>query len=181
MELNADAGPPTFWPRRAKPMEAPKQPLTSKILVVEDSPSARRLLHAIFLELGVDRANLRLVETEAAAREMFAQWKPDVVFIDLVLGPTPEKPTGYTLGREAETGTPSEGASLARQFLKANPSIKIVICSATDPAESPVGDLVRSGTFQGVLKPIWASKIQEALARASVTGPPPNRGPLAVG
>jgi CheY-like chemotaxis protein len=181
MVMSTELAPPGFRAHRFRKIGAPLAPAsTSKILVVEDSASARRLLQAIFVELGVDRTNLQLVATEEAAREAFARWKPDVVFIDLYLHPPGETPTGRTLRWSASHEAPPMGADLAKEFYESNPSVKIVICSASDPAESLVGDFVRSGRFQGVLKPIWASKIQDALARADAQGPSPALGGLSM-
>jgi CheY-like chemotaxis protein len=181
MAVSTDPGPPVFRAHRFRKIGSPAPASMSKILVVEDSPSARRLLQAIFAELGIDRANLQMVETEEAARETFARWKPDVVFIDLYLHPPGERLTGRTLRWSTLYDAPPMGADLAKEFFEANPAVKIVICSASDPAESQVGDLVRSGRFQGVLKPIWASKIQEALTRAGSPGPSPDLGGLTMG
>ena len=140
----------------------------SKIMVVEDSPSARKLLQALFLRLGIELPNLRLVATEEEALQMFTQWHPDIVFLDLELRPPP----GGTLAGGNDGARPApKGADLAFQFLKRNPQVKIVVCSARDPADSPVGDLVRSGAIQGLVKPVLAAKVQEALARAAPRTP----------
>jgi CheY-like chemotaxis protein len=147
---------------------------TSKILVVEDSPSARKLLQDLLTRLGVGLPDLRIAPTVPEALQIFAQWRPDIVFIDLQLQHPLDSPTPNQGG--ASASYPKNGGELAMQLLQRTPSIKIVICSASDPSGSEVADLVAKGKMQSIVKPILAAKVRTVLEKFGVaTGNAPQR------
>jgi CheY-like chemotaxis protein len=125
--------------------------------VVDDSPSARKLLQQLLLRIGYELPNIRLATSPREALVLFTQWKPDVVFLDLELRAAAEE-IGGTGAKE-----PGTGAELAFHFLARNPAVKVIICSATDADTTQVRDLVREGKVLAMVKPLMASKIQDAL------------------
>ena len=142
-----------------------------RILVVEDSPSARKLLQELLLRLGVGLPDLRMAATVPEALQLYAQWRPDIVFLDLQLRPPPDaRPTNGSGSRPADY--PHNGADLALQLLQRNPALKIVVCSASDPADTAVGDLVKKGKVEAIVKPILAARVKEVLGRVTAPTPP---------
>jgi CheY-like chemotaxis protein len=135
-----------------------------KILVVEDSPSARRLLQDILLRLGADLEHLRLAGTSAEAAELFAGWKPDLVFLDLQLGSAAAAAKGSTTaGSSPEVA--QGGLELAVLFRREDPEVRIIICTASDADDPRVARLVERGEVDFILKPILAARVEEVLDR----------------
>jgi CheY-like chemotaxis protein len=151
------APPPDGFPPGARGSDGEK-----KILVVEDSGSARKILQELLLGLGVTLPNMRMAATAAEALQLFTQWRPDIVFVDLQLTPGWEvsRPTG-----PSPSAAPRAlgGADLALQMLRRDPAVKIVICSATDPARTELGALVGKDRVFSLLKPLLAEKVLEVL------------------
>jgi CheY-like chemotaxis protein len=147
---------PGIMPSRGKPESE------WKILVVEDSPSARKLMQELLLRLGVTLPNLRLAASAAESVQYVAQWRPDLVILDVELRP----PADGTPVPAAPPGVSAmNGAELALHFLSRNPSLKVVICSASDPSDPRLRELVQKGTVEFIVKPVLAAKVQEVLAR----------------
>jgi CheY-like chemotaxis protein len=145
-----------------------------KILVVEDSASARKLLQGLLLRLGIRLEDLRMAPTIPEALQLFAQWRPDIVFLDLELRPTAALDAAPITGGSAQH--PKNGAELAAQLVQRNPSLKIIVCSASQPEETEIGDLLRKRKMQSIVKPILAAKVQEALeALGALPGPSATR------
>ena len=141
-----------------------------KILVIEDSPSARRLLQDILLRLGAELPNLRVAGTVLDGLTLFTQWRPDVAFIDLELRP------GATNGLPTDTPAPSprdpkDGAELAELFLARNTGVRVIVCSASDPSDPRVARLVSDGKVEFIMKPLLAGRVEELLARGKTGAP----------
>ena len=136
----------------------------TKILVVEDSPSARKLMQELLLRLGVTLPDLRLSSTVVEALQLFAQWKPDIVFVDLQLRPPPDLTAAQIAAQPSVPNAPKNGAELAVQLLAREPSLKVVVCSASETDGTAVADLVRQGKVKAIVKPVLAAKVQEVLA-----------------
>ncbi len=135
--------------------------------MIEDSPSARKLLQDLLIRLGVSLPDLRMASSFPAALQVYTQWRPDVVFVDLQLRP----PDGA--GAPAATANPAnrypkDGGELAIQLLQRTPSLKLVVCSAADPSESEVADLIAKGRVQSIVKPIVAYKVKAVLESLGV-------------
>jgi CheY-like chemotaxis protein len=151
-----------------------RAPIGRRILVVEDSPSARRLMQALLLRLGATLPDLRLTSTATEAMQVFAQWRPEVVFLDMELRTPPDR-NGSAAGPASSTSLPTNGAELAMKFLERDPNVKIVMCSASEPTRTPVAELVRSGRMQAIVKPVLAAKVQQAFDRMALTPEGPAR------
>ncbi|MGA8302243.1 MAG: response regulator [Thermoplasmata archaeon] len=147
-----------------------------KILVVEDSPSARRLLQDILLRLGSDLENLRLASSPVEARELFTRWRPNLVFLDLQLGSAgPDAAPGGSGAASASPESAQDGVELAVLFRKQDPEVRIIICTASDPDNARVSRMVRGGEVDFIVKPILAARIEDILSRRPVE--PSRRGP----
>jgi CheY-like chemotaxis protein len=146
-----------------------------RILVIEDSPSARRLLQDILLRLGAELPNLRVASTVIEGLTLFTQWRPDVVFLDVMLRAPPSNGLPSDLPA-ARPGDPKDGAELAQLFLTRNPSVRVILCSATDPTDPKVAALVAGGKAEFIMKPILAARVEDMLARV-VPGPVSPRRP----
>jgi CheY-like chemotaxis protein len=143
-----------------------------RILVVEDSPSARRLLQDVLLRLGAQLPNLRAAGTVVEAQTLFAQWRPDVVFVDVELrgGAGPSSAVDATSAADPD---PKNGADLALMFLARNPGVRIIVCSASDPSDPRVAGLVKQRKVEFILKPLLAARVEEVLARDPTNGARP--------
>ncbi|MCI4361510.1 MAG: response regulator [Thermoplasmata archaeon] len=168
---------PGWAPRGATTTAVPKDPAFERvrILVVEDSPSARKLLQEVLLRLGASLPNLRLSATVPEALQLFTQWRPDVVFVDLELRPPPDGPAATSPPATTASSLPKNGAELAVQFLAREPSLKVIVCSASDPGGTVIGPAVRSGKVRSIVKPVLAAKVSEALSAVLAPPPPPER------
>jgi CheY-like chemotaxis protein len=144
-----------------------------RILVVEDSPSARRLMQEILLRLGAELSNLRVAGTVVEALTLFAQWRPDVAFVDVELrsAPVSPLPTGTP---PASAHDPQDGAELALVFLRRNPAIKVVVCSATDPSDPRVAQLVKDRKVDFIVKPVVAARVEAVLVKLPAEKPATN-------
>jgi CheY-like chemotaxis protein len=146
-----------------------------RILVIEDSPSARRLIQEILLRLGAELPNLRVAGTVLEGLTLFTQWRPDVVFLDLELKPV--APTGLPSNGPAPSPTdPKDGAELAQLFLKRNSAVRVILCSASDPSDPRVAALVDSAQAEFIMKPLLAARVEDVLARGKGGGPIRPRG-----
>jgi CheY-like chemotaxis protein len=144
--------------------DAPSQ----KILAVENSASAQRLMQAVLLKLGVALPDLRLASSSSEAMQLFTSWRPDVVFIDLDLGSAYPRP--------AETGTNGkdvDGDELARQLLSRNPRLNVVVVTAYDRDHPRVKAILADGARDVIMKPLRAQRIQEALTLCATPRVPP--------
>lgn len=152
--------------------------LGKRILVVEDSPSARRLLQGLLLRLGVTLPDLRLAATVPEALQLFTSWQPEIAIIDIELRPSPGPKPPLGVGPD---GAPREyaknGAELALQLIQRDPELKVIVCSASEPDGTVLGPLVKKGRVLSMMKPLLASKVAAALADATKpsTRPPTAR------
>jgi CheY-like chemotaxis protein len=136
-----------------------------RILVVEDSPSARRLLQDVLIRLGAELPNLRVAGTVVEALTLFTQWRPEVVFLDIELraGSAPALPTE---SRPPSPQDPKDGAELALLFLSRDPSVRVILCSATDPSDPRVAKLVADQKAEFIMKPLLAARVEEVLSHS---------------
>lgn len=141
-----------------------------RILVVEDSPSARRLIQDVLLRLGAELPNLRVAGTVVEALTLFTQWRPNVVFLDVELRSAPAAGLGPAGPRPAPQD-PKNGAELAMLFLGRNPGVRVILCSATDPSDPRVADLVTQGKVEFIVKPLLAARVEEVLGRSPTNSP----------
>jgi CheY-like chemotaxis protein len=153
--------------RMTRPVPGPAARV-GRILVVEDSPSARRLLQDVLRRLGAEVMDLRVAGTVVEALTTFTQWKPNVVFIDLELHPAEGSVEGPSDGAAPPV---HDGAELAALILSRRRDVRVIICSAADPADARVRQLVQGGRAEFIPKPILAARIEEALARAVSSSP----------
>jgi CheY-like chemotaxis protein len=136
-----------------------------RILIVDDSPSARKLIQQLLLRIGFKLPNIRIAASAQEALLTFTQWRPDVVFLDLELHSGPEQ------GSDPATTPSPTGTDLAFLFLKRNPSVKILVCSASNTEETRVGDLVKTGAIRAMVKPLVAGKVLETLVAIHAAPP----------
>jgi CheY-like chemotaxis protein len=144
-----------------------------RILVVEDSPSAQRLVQEILLRLGAQLPDLRIAGTVVEALTIFSQWRPDLVFVDIELRAEP------VAAATRDTPTPGrpeprDGIELARLIRSRNPSVAIVVSSAADPSDPRVAALRTEPRVEFLTKPLLASRVAETLTRLAVV--PQRRG-----
>ncbi|MGI0133279.1 MAG: response regulator [Thermoplasmata archaeon] len=134
-----------------------------KVLAVEDSASARRVMQEILLRLGLSLPEIRLASSAAEGQAVFQEWHPDVVFLDIELD-------GGNGGIPAKSGKPTRalpmnGGELGKLFLEENPKLKLVVVTAHDPQHPPVRALVDGGAVEVIVKPVLAAKVSQVLER----------------
>ncbi len=143
-------------------------PVLPRILVVDDSRSARTILQAQLLRLGVALPDLRMASSVPEAMQWFTQWNPELVFVDLELRSPPTAAARAPPGREPETAPghgrlPQDGAELSLLFLERNPGLRVVICSAAEPEHPEIRAHAKAGRIRVIVKPVLAAKVQEIL------------------
>jgi len=139
--------------------------LGRRILVVEDSPSARKLLQELLLRLGVSLPDLRLAATAPEALQIFSSWQPEIAIVDLQLRTPPDSRAGSD--GVANADAPKNGAELAQELLKRNPGLRVIICSASEPEGTVLDAQLKKGRVLSMVKPVFAAKVAEVLAQAA--------------
>ncbi|MCI4318956.1 MAG: response regulator [Thermoplasmata archaeon] len=142
-----------------------------KILAVENSSSAQRLMQAVLLKLGVALPDLRLATSSSEAMQLFTSWRPDVVFVDLDLGSAYPRTT-----EPGANGKDVDGDELARQLLSRNPRLNVVVVTAYDRDHPRVKTILAEGARDVIMKPLRAQRVQEALALCATPRVPPAAG-----
>jgi CheY-like chemotaxis protein len=136
-----------------------------RILAVDDSPSARRVLQGLLFQLGVTTQNLRLASDSAEALQLAQEWSPDVVLLDMELrGSGGSAPTDGR-GKKPAAPLPATGDELGRELLRRNPRLPIVVVTALDRDNPRVSRLLKEGAADVIVKPIRAARVQEVLER----------------
>lgn len=153
-------------------------PVGVRILAVEDSPSARQLLQAILLKLGVTLPDLRLASNVSEALQVFTQWRPEVVFVDMelkaVLGAS-APPTATGAPPPSAREVQMNGPELAVHMLERNPQLKLIVCTAADPQDPRVVTVMKRGAQDVIVKPVTAARVEEVLKRVTAPrAPSPN-------
>lgn len=149
--------------RRSEPESAPL-----RILAVEDSPSARKVIQGVLLRLGVELQDLRLASDSVEALRVFAQWKPNLVFVDVELHPPAARATPDAASDpKIDPPGPVDGDELARRLLERSPELRLVVVTAFDRDHPRVQRLLKGGASDVIVKPVLASRVQEILARFS--------------
>ena len=138
-----------------------------KILAVEDSPSARKVFQAVLLRLGVSLQDLRLASSSTEAFQLFSDWRPDLVFVDVELRRSPARPSSAPVSPERAESVPMDGDELAKHLLAKEPELKLVVVTAYDRDNPRVKALLKIGAADVIVKPVLASRVQEILNRFS--------------
>jgi CheY-like chemotaxis protein len=146
-----------------------------KILAVEDSPSARKVFQGVLLRLGVSLRDLRLASNSSEALQLFSQWRPDLVFIDVELRTSALRPSATPPPPTDGVSAPMDGDELARHLLERNPRLHLVVVTAFDRDNPRVKALLKNGAADVVVKPVLASRIQEILTRFASADKGPER------
>jgi two-component system, chemotaxis family, chemotaxis protein CheY len=139
----------------------------SKILLVEDSPVVRLTVKKALESSGARVAPVLEAGTAHEAVERFEAEKPDLVFMDinLPLGPMPTGAQRSFFGFLARSSPEEGGVEAARYMLNRTPALKLIVCTGNPPEDPRVRDLVRSGAFDVIQKPVRASRVQEVIER----------------
>jgi CheY-like chemotaxis protein len=142
-----------------------------RILAVEDSASARKVLQGVLTGLGVDVADVRLASDAAEAMRVATEWSPEVVFLDMDLqGPADgaADPPGAAV---------TSGDGLGRAILRRSPRTPVVMVTALDRDDPRVKALLKDGAADVIMKPVRAARVQEVLQRLGfLRGGPGSRG-----
>jgi CheY-like chemotaxis protein len=152
-------------------MKPPGPPAASvgRILVVEDSPSARRLMQDVLVRLGAELPSLRVAGTVGEALQQFTDWRPEVVFVDIELDRGDATTISVDAPRRLDRD-PKDGVELAEFMLRRDPRVHVILCSATDPSDPRIARLMANGKVHFILKPLRAARVEEML---SLVGPAP--------
>jgi CheY-like chemotaxis protein len=163
-------------------VRAREPPPRPKVLAVEDSPSARRLFQAVLLHLGYALQELRLASSASEALQLYTQWHPDIVFLDIELNGARLGPTPTGAPPPPDGSADLDGDTLGLQLLERNPRLPLVVVTAYDPDHPRVRSIVDRGAAAVITKPVRAAHVKEILDRFSsgslLTGRPgrPNSG-----
>ncbi len=141
-----------------------------KILAVEDSPSARKLFQGLLLRLGVQLPDLRFAANAPEALQLFAQWRPDLVFVDIELRNPPLPQPTMPVAGEPSPAPLIDGDELAKQLLERNPRLNLVVVTAFDRDNPRVKTLLTQGAADVIVKPVLAARVQEILERFGKNG-----------
>jgi CheY-like chemotaxis protein len=146
-------------------------PRAARILVIEDSSSARRVMQELLFGMGATPQNLRLARNSSEALQFAREWPPDLVFLDVEL--RPETGDGETTGMPEGRGAPRllNGDDLGKELLEMKPDLPIVVVTALDMENPRVQGLRKRGVVDVIMKPVRAARVQEVLTRLGVQLP----------
>ena len=150
----------------------PDEPTAPRLLVVDDSNSARRLLQGVLFGLGASPESVRTAADSAEAQRLVAEWKPGVVLLDVELRREGDAPAP----RRSRASVPAallNGDELGRQLLRANPGLPIVLVTALDQEHPRIQQLRGRGAVEVLMKPVRASQVHEVLLRLGIRLPSP--------
>jgi two-component system, chemotaxis family, chemotaxis protein CheY len=116
----------------------------ARILVADDAAFMRMMIKNILTQNGHEVVGEAENGAEAVAR--YAELKPDVTTMDITM---PEK----------------DGIAALKEILAADPSAKVVMCSALGQ-EAKVIESIRSGAKDFVVKPFQQDRVLSAVTKA---------------
>jgi two-component system chemotaxis response regulator CheY len=116
----------------------------ARILVADDAAFMRMMIKNILTQNGHEVVGE--AENGAEAVERYAELKPDVTTMDITM---PEK----------------DGIAALKEILAADPSAKVVMCSALGQ-EAKVIESIRSGAKDFVVKPFQQDRVLSAVTKA---------------
>lgn len=122
-------------------------------LIVDDSPTVRRTLAAAV------RATRKVEEVHEAgdpkaAMEVFEQSKPDLVFLDMMLGGD---------GARDPDGESAKGLTVLRSMLEQRPDIHVVVITGLPSSQPDVVDAISLGAIAALRKPLKPEEIKFVL------------------
>lgn len=116
-----------------------------KILVVDDSPTIRLSVGAAIRQARPVGATVYEAQDLKSAVEQFKRNKPDVVFLDMLLGDN------------------EKGLDVLRKMLQDRPDARVVLLTGL-PADDPeVRKAIMEGAFAHVQKPIRSESVRKVL------------------
>jgi two-component system chemotaxis response regulator CheY len=116
----------------------------ARILIADDAAFMRMMIKNILTQNGHEVVGEAENGAEAVAR--YAELKPDVTTMDITM---PEK----------------DGIAALKEILAADPSAKVVMCSALGQ-EAKVIESIRSGAKDFVVKPFQQDRVLSAVTKA---------------
>jgi two-component system, chemotaxis family, chemotaxis protein CheY len=116
----------------------------ARILIADDAAFMRMMIKNILTQNGHEVVGE--AENGAEAVERYAELKPDVTTMDITM---PEK----------------DGIAALKEILAADPSAKVVMCSALGQ-EAKVIESIRSGAKDFVVKPFQQDRVLSAVTKA---------------
>jgi two-component system chemotaxis response regulator CheY len=116
----------------------------ARVLIADDAAFMRMMIKNILTQNGHEVVGEAANGAEAVAR--YAELKPDVTTMDITM---PEK----------------DGIAALKEILAADPSAKVVMCSALGQ-EAKVIESIRSGAKDFVVKPFQQDRVLSAVTKA---------------
>ena len=116
----------------------------ARILIADDAAFMRMMIKNILTQNGHEVVGE--AENGAEAVERYAELKPDVTTMDITM---PEK----------------DGIAALKEIIAADPSAKVVMCSALGQ-EAKVIESIRSGAKDFVVKPFQQDRVLSAVTKA---------------
>ncbi|MBE3116126.1 response regulator [Candidatus Bathyarchaeota archaeon] len=117
------------------------------VMIVDDAAILRAILKRIILQSGHE-----VIAEASNGEEAINQYpnaKPDLVIMDITMPPTPSA---------------KDGIEALKKIISANPTAKIVMCSAmSQPAL--IVEALKSGAKDFIAKPFQPQKIREVLSQ----------------
>jgi NtrC-family two-component system response regulator AlgB len=113
-----------------------------RILVVDDEENIRRIMVVVLEAMGHETIS---VDTGAAARQQLENEMFDIVFLDLKLNQ-------------------ENGLDLLPEFLKLNPELEVVVCTAYASIETAV-EAMRRGAVDYIPKPFTPEQVRQVVSR----------------
>ncbi len=117
------------------------------VMVVDDASFMRAVLKKIILQSGNE------VIAEAASGDeaisQFAQARPDLVLMDIIMPPGPKA---------------RDGIEALKQIVSLDPGAKVIMCSSMGQ-QALIAEAIKSGAKDFVVKPFQPQKVMEVLSK----------------
>lgn len=151
--------------------------MSLRILVVDDAPAVRLVLRKALLRIGIADRDIFEADEPTRALDLFLTNHPEVVFLDISLGPQAPRPRApakgpkpSTLASSIPSSPPEQGEVLAKLMFSADPSVKIIVCTGNPHENLSVREVVKSGAFGVVEKPVVLEKVQHVFQLLAAEG-----------
>lgn len=115
-----------------------------KFLVADDSRTIRLSLRDMLQRIGVPDDDIEEAENGMQTLEAFDIVRPDVVFLDVEMGPM-------------------DGAETLRALFEKEPALKVIVITGR-PGDPRVAEMVSMGAFELLKKPIRREDLERSLA-----------------
>jgi two-component system chemotaxis response regulator CheY len=123
-------------------------------LIIDDSETVRLTIAAAVRAARKGVMDMHYAENSEMALQLFAEHRPDVVFLDMMLaGDDPHAPDGQ----------PARGLGILRSMLASRPDLPVVVVTGLAGSQPDVVDAISLGAIAALRKPVKPEEVKYVL------------------